>query len=67
MPVPKGTKLSQNDTRLDVHVPAMTKAWLKEYAARKRQTVTSIVNRLLEQERQQVDGAFGTEKGDNHV
>jgi Holliday junction resolvasome RuvABC endonuclease subunit len=61
MPVPKGTKLSQNDTRLDCHIPADLKRWLTGYAARRKSTLTAIVRGLLEQERQQKDGAIGQE------
>lgn len=64
MPVKKGTRISPNDSRLDLYVPTPVKAWLQDYAASQRRTLTSIVNQLLEREMNQVDGAFGVEKGD---
>jgi hypothetical protein len=64
MPMPKGTKLTNNDTRLNVYIPSGIKGWLKGYSEKRKESMNNIIVRLLEQERQQVAGAYGPAEGE---
>jgi hypothetical protein len=62
MPMPKGTKITNNDTRLNIYIPKGVKGWLKKYSERRRESMNNIIVRLLEQERQQIDDMYGADE-----